>query len=119
MDAKAVDSASIVDYGRRTLRLNLPLIDNVEDAETIAILEKNRRSQPRGAVSTVKTVSHGVLGGGQHHYQLALTLGDKVAIAESQTGHDADHIIIGESHRLSAGATLLETTWYLEPAPSA
>ncbi|MCD4687496.1 MAG: hypothetical protein K8S97_16320 [Anaerolineae bacterium] len=118
MEAKATDASSIVDYGRRTLRLNLPMIDNLEAAEQIAKREKNRRGQPGGAVSTIKAVSHGKLGGRQHQRQLALTVGDKLAIAEGQTGHDSEHYIIGESHKLSAGATLFESTWYLEAAPA-
>ena len=117
MDAKASDSASIIDYGRRTLRLNLPVVGKLETAEHIAQFERTRRSQPRGSVSTIKLISHGRTGGGHHLQQLALTLGDKVAIAEAQTAHQAEHYIIGESHKLTAGGALFETTWYLEPAP--
>jgi hypothetical protein len=116
-DAKAVDSASFVDYGRRTLRINLPVVDKLDLAEQIAQFERTRRSQPRGSVSTLKVISHGRKGGGHHQRQLALTLGDKVAIAEAQTAHGAEHYIIGESHKLTAGGALLETTWYLEPGP--
>ncbi len=119
MDAKSVDTGSIVDYGRRTLQINLPLIDTLEEAEHIAQFERTRRSQPRGAVSTLTLLSHGTKGGGQHQHQLALTLGDKLAVAEAQTGHQAEHYIIGEVHKLTSGAALYETTWYLEPAPDA
>jgi hypothetical protein len=118
MEAKATHGASIVDYGRRTLRLNLPAIDNLEQAEYIAQFEKNRRGLPLGAVSTMKLLSHARLGGGRHQQQLALTVGDKVAVAETQTGHQAEHIIVGESHSLSSGGAFFESTWYLEPAPS-
>jgi hypothetical protein len=116
-DAKAVDSASFADYGRRTLRINLPVIDKLDLAEHIAQFERTRRSQPHGAVSTIKLISHGKQGGSHHQQQLALTLGDKVAIAEAQTAHGAEHYIVGESHKLTAGGALFETTWYLEPAP--
>lgn len=118
LEAKATDAASIVSYGRRTLRLNLPLIDNLDAAEHIATREKNRRGQPQGSVSMIQAVSHGKTGGRQHQHQLALTVGDTIAIAEGQTGHEAEHTIIGEAHTLSAGATLYETTWYLEAAPA-
>ena len=118
MEAKAIDAASIIDYGRRTMRLNLPSVDNFDDAETIAQFERQRRSQPHGAVKSLSLKSHGKQGGGSHSQQLARTLGDKITVEEDQTGHSGSYYIIGEQHRLSASATLLETTWYLEPAPT-
>ena len=117
MEARVSDDASIVDYGRRTLRLNLPSVDNFDDAEYIAQFELHRRSQPQGMMQTLSLKSHGTQGGDQHAQQLAKTLGDKIAVQEAQTGHDRDYYLIGEEHKLSASATLLETTWYLEPAP--
>jgi uncharacterized cupredoxin-like copper-binding protein len=87
MEAKEVDAASIIDYGRRSLRLNLPSVDNFEDAQYIAQFELHRRSQPHGAVSTLSLSSHGKEGGNQHAHQLARTLGDKITIKENQTGH--------------------------------
>jgi hypothetical protein len=117
MEAKAIDSASIIDYGRRTLRLNLPSVDNFDDAETIAQFERQRRSQPQGAVKSLTLKSHGKTGGNAHAHQLARTLGDKIIVAEDQAGHIGSYYIVGEQHRLSASATLFETTWYLEPAP--
>ncbi len=118
MEATVTASASIVDYGRRTQKFNLPSVDNFEDAEYIAQFELGRRSQPRGAVSRMVLSSHGTEGGGPHAHQLARTLGDKITIKETQTAHEASYYLIGEEHRLSEGGALLETTWYLEPAPS-
>jgi hypothetical protein len=48
----------------------------------------------------------------------ATVLGDKVIVAETQTDHEGAHYIVGEAHKLTAGGTLFETTWYLEPAPA-
>jgi len=118
MEATAIDAASIVDYGRRTMKMNLPSVDNFDNAQQIAYFELHRRSQPRGAVSSLSLSSHGLEGGGEHTHQLARTLGDKITLKEAQTAHEAAYYIIGEQHKLSAGATLLETTWYLEPAPT-
>lgn len=117
MEAKSTDDASIIDYGRRTLQLNLPAIDNLEQAEYIAQFEAHRRGQPRGVVTTLSVLSHGIKGGDHHRYQHGLTLGDKILIEEEQSSHQAEHYIIGELHELTAGATLYKTTWYLEPAP--
>jgi hypothetical protein len=117
MEAMAFDQASIVDYGRRTMNLNLPSVDNLDDAEQIANFEVQRRSNPRGTVGSVTLKSHGVDGGGQHAQQLARSIGDLVAIQETQTAHNKNYYIVGEAHKLTNGARLLETTWYLEPAP--
>ncbi|MBE2271325.1 MAG: hypothetical protein IAE80_24035 [Anaerolinea sp.] len=117
MEAKATDQTSMSFYGRRTMRLNLPGVSNLADAQYIADFELLRRKQPRGEVSALTVVSHGKTGGGYHAQQLALTLGDTVQITESQTGHNRKYFIIGEAHKLTKGATYFETTWYLEPAP--
>jgi hypothetical protein len=118
MEAKAIDSSSHIDYGRRTLRLNLPSIDSLESAQYIADFERDRRGQPRGTVTSVTVASHGKNGGGQHAHQLARTLGDLITIRETQTGHDKNYYIVGEAHELTNSATLWKTTWYLEPAPA-
>lgn len=124
MEAKQVDTSSLVDYGRRVMNLNLPSVDNFEDAEYIASFELLRRSQPRGTVSSLSLSSHGTEGGQHHAHQLARTLGDKITVKEAQTGHGLSmdegmpYHIIGEEHNLSAGATLFKTTWNLEPAPT-
>jgi hypothetical protein len=117
MEAAATDNASIVDYGRRTMRINLPSIDDLEQAQYIADFERNRRGQPWGAVNSVTVISHGNDGGGHHADQLKLSLGDLVSVQETQTDHDHKHYIIGESHELTHGATFWKTTWYLEVAP--
>lgn len=133
MEAHAIDGLSIADYGRRTLKMNLPAVDNFEDAQAIADFEKSRRSIPRGAVTAVTLKSHGLEGSAvsnplnyAHSKQLALSLGDRLVIKEGQTYHGktadyaskASYYIIGEAHKLTAGATLFETTWYLEPTPT-
>jgi len=118
MEATATDSSSIVDFGRRTLRLNLPSVDNLEQAQYIADFERDRRGQPRGMVNTLSVVSHGENGGNQHTNQLARTLGDLITVTETQTGHNASYAIIGEAHALTEGATQWKTTWYLEPVPT-
>jgi hypothetical protein len=118
MEAKAVDASSTIDYGRRTLRLNLPSIESLEGAQYIADFERNRRGQPRGEVLSMKVASHGKNGGGQHAQQLAQVIGDLLRVKETQSAHDKNYHLIGEMHKLTEGATLFETTWYLEPAPT-
>jgi hypothetical protein len=117
MEAQAKDTLSIAKYGRRSMKLNLMSVDTFDDAQSIADYEVKRRGQPRGMVSEVILRSHGKNGGGYHAHQLAYTLGNTVTLSETQSGHtNRRYLIIGESHRLLDGATMLETTWYLEPA---
>ena len=116
MEATARNNQSIAYYGLRKLSLNLAAVDDFEFAQSIADFEKGRRSQPSGKVRTLTLKSHGKLGGGQHDHQLNLMIGSLIRVQETQTGHDQTYWIIGEAHRLSDSATLLETTWYLESA---
>ncbi len=116
MEASARDSLSIVKHGRRDMRMNLQSVDDLDNAEAIADFELMRRKEPTGKVAAVTVRSHGKNGGDQHAHQLARTIGDRIKVIESQTGHTGEYFIIGEEHRLSEQATLFETTWYLESA---
>lgn len=117
IEVSALDSNSIIDYGRRTLKLNLPSIDTVQQAKDIADFERDRRKQPKGMIRSVTVKSHGKNGGVHHAWQLALTIGSLIEVSETQTGHSARYTVIGEAHELSHQATLWKTTLYLEPAP--
>jgi hypothetical protein len=118
MEAKASSNESIVDYGRRTMRINLPSIDNLDAADSIAEFELERRKDPRGQVQSLTVKSHGTKCGIHHQKQLDLTIGDRIQIEETQTAHASSYYVIGEAHKLTQGATLYETTWYLEPTPN-
>jgi len=113
IEVKASDGESISFYGRRTLRLNLPSVDNLDDAQYIADFEVEWRGQPRGLATSVTLKSH-IGGTGDHHvHQISKTIGDRVTISETQTGHSATYLIVGESHQIEG--KLYVTTWYLEP----
>ena len=116
MEAVAEDQWSITHHGRRTLRLNLPAIDNLEAAQSIANFERYRRKSPAGKVASMSLKSHGKRGGNAHADQLVREIGDRITVIEEQSGHTGDYFIIGEAQKLSDNATLLETTWYLESA---
>jgi hypothetical protein len=119
MEAQALDLVSASLYGRRQMRLNLPSVDNLEYAESIADYELARRKDPQGTVKSITLRSHATKGTGHHAQQLARTIGEVVQLSETQTAHsNKRYVIIGEAHRLSDGGQLLETTWYLEPMPT-
>lgn len=114
MEAITSDKDSIRQYGRRTMKINLPVLSDYDDARGVARFELMRRKTPRGAVQSMTLISHGKNGGGHHAHQLALTIGDLITVHESQAGHGENYYIIGEAHRLSKSGTLFETTWFLE-----
>jgi hypothetical protein len=118
MEVTAFDGGSAIDYGRRTMRVNLPSIDNLEQGQYIADFERDRRKLPKGMTTALSLKSHGINGGQHHPQQLALTVGDIIRVEETQTAEAGDYYIIGEAHELTHGATLWKTTWYLEPAPT-
>jgi hypothetical protein len=118
MDASAIDHTSQAYYGRRVMKLNLPSLDLLMQAEQIAEFEKDRRSNPVGEAQSITLISDAKRGGNQHDEQLARTVGDKITVTETQTEHSADYCIVGESHEMKQGGSVLETTWYLEAAPT-
>lgn len=125
IEVKSINNASLIDYGRRVLRMNMPSIDSMEQAQYIADFERDRRSVARGDATSASFYSHGIRGSDVGHpthtlhtQQLARTIGDLITVKEKQTGNSKNYIIIGEAHELTMGATLWKTTWYLEPAPS-
>jgi hypothetical protein len=91
MEATARDDLSIVQYGRRDMRLNLQAVDNQDDARGVADFELARRKQPTGKVATLTVRSHGKNGGDQHAQQLARTIGDRIKVIENQTGHAGEY----------------------------
>src|SRR5690606_26332769 len=96
VDAEAVDPEN----GHREMTLNFLAVDNLDHAQGIADFELMRRKTPSGKVQAISLHSQGKLGGNQHDQQLARTIGDRIKIIESQTGHTGEYFIIGEEHRL-------------------
>jgi len=118
MQGRATDDSSIAKYGRRQIKFNLPSVSKLEDAKNIANFEVKRRAAPVGQVATVKLLSKAQSGTGVNIQQVQRTLGDLVQLQEAQSAHDGKYYIIGEMHRLYQGGNLLETMWFVEPAPT-
>ncbi|GEM_PF-1140601 len=116
LDAVAEDSPSRYLYGHREMTLNLRAVDNQDFGQGIADFELLRRKTPSGKMQSITLRSHGINGGGQHTHQLSRTIGDRIKIIESQSGHEAEYFIIGENHKLVDSMTRFETTWHLESA---
>lgn len=110
LTVEAEDTASQAAHGIRTLSLDLPALDSTESAEDIAAYELSRRSSPRGQIVTL------TLNERTHFYDaLQWSLFDRIRVVETQTGHDADYLIIGEAHEVTRGGYRHRVTWTLEP----
>lgn len=107
------DQSSQTDYGLLALRLNLPALTSIDDADQMARYELARRKDPRGTIRDLSTSTR------VHPTEtLSLTLFDRIHVTESQTGHEADYFIIAESHHVDLGGVRHRVTWRLEPADS-
>lgn len=102
---------SLAFYSPRTLRFDLPALDSVAQAESLARYELARRKSPRGYAHRL------TLSIRQHPTQvLARTLLDRITIEEAQTGHVADYFIVAEAHRVDLGGSHHQVAWTLESA---
>lgn len=115
-EAIAVDDSSPFFYGPHELALNIPAIDNANDAQSIADYEALRRPTPAGRMASISLINKSTAILAQ---QLARTIGDRINLSETQTAHNADYFIIGEEHVITDGMKKHITTWYLEPANAA
>jgi hypothetical protein len=106
-----VDMTSITFYGPNRLRLHLPALSSIEEADQMARYELARRKDPRGTIRHLKTSarSHAT-------HMLARTLFDRITVTETQTAHSADYFILAEEHQVDRGSARHRVTWTLEPA---
>jgi hypothetical protein len=102
---------SEVQYGPRELDLDLPALNAVEQADTVARYELARRKTPRGSVTSL-TLSHPA----HRPLILARTLFDRLTIHETQTNHASDYFIVAEAHKVDRGGAAHTVTWTLESA---
>jgi hypothetical protein len=107
------DSLAVSLYGVRVYTVDLPALTDTEEAAALATYELIRRSTPRGLITELHSSTR------THPAQtLALTLFDRIAIAETQTGHSAFYRIVAETHTVDKGGTRHRVAWLLEPDDS-
>ncbi len=112
--AAAEDGASILRYGRRVRRLDLPLIGNPDAAASLARHLVNEGSAPRGLAAAVTV--RGETSPTLLDAVLRLTIGDAIRLADPSTGHDSVYHLVGERHALTVGGACHTVTWTLRPA---
>ena len=116
MDARAIDQPSITYFGRRTMNINLPSIDNLDQAQTIADFERGIGAKPPLAWrrrSPCKAMPNAAARAMPINWDW--TIGSLVRLRETQTDHEGTYFIIGEAQELARGWVHWTTTWYLEP----
>lgn len=109
LTVEAASSAAAAFYAPGTLTLDLPQLDSLAQARSIARFELALRRAPRGRVTAL------TLAGPR---ALALTVGDRVRVSETQTGHAADYFIAAETHEVDRGGGRHRVTWALDAAPA-
>lgn len=113
---RAKDDASIGLYGKRPLKLNLRLLDNIVDAQNIADWELLKRNSVAGRAESVLVESQISAATDD---QIAKGMGDLLRLIDDQLQHDRNYHIIGERHSLEVGDGILQTEWLLQPVPEA
>ena len=111
IEVEHADQTSITFHGQRALALNVPLVDSADEADQMARYELLLRHDPRGVVTTLETSTRT-----HPQHVLARTLFDRIAILETQTGHDSEYLIIGETHEVDLAGTRHRVRWTLERA---
>ena len=113
VDMVRQDDASIGLYGRQLWSYPYAM-DNISDASALVDYMADIRNEPRGRVITMTITPRN--SAALMTQAMQRTIGDRIAIAETQTGTAADYFIIGEIHKFDMGAVNYQVTWLLERA---
>lgn len=111
-DAVVADRLSILHYGRRAVRLDLPLLSDLDDAAGVARFLVTEGSAPRSQVSAITLHNGGP-------DVLAATIGDTVQVAagpNTHQHHSGRYHIVGLQHEVTRGGTDHTVTWVVRPA---
>lgn len=106
------DAASIAEHGRKTLRLDLKQVAAKADAKQIADLELARHKNPVGRVASITI---GPRNSAHEDHIVFRDEFDRVRVIESQTGIDAEYLIIGMEHEVTKALKYHRVTYFLEP----
>lgn len=105
-----IESPNIQTFKKRPISESFKLLD-FESANTIAPFELARFSDAAGRIKSIKYVIRDTT---YRSFLTNTTMGSILAIPESQTGHSANYIVIGEEIFMTDGQQNLEVTYYVE-----
>jgi hypothetical protein len=113
MDMTAEDTTSIGSYRRQSFTYPF-VMDDIDVAQSMANYLVDLWANPVGRIQSITLPAY--QSDATLTQCLTRTIGDRITIAETQTGASGDYFIIGESFQL-VGKNVV-TTWNLEPADS-
>jgi hypothetical protein len=114
-EVAGADNDSISRHGTYPLRLNLPLLGDTEVASGLLAWCLYSKSTPGNELEAITVLANRTAA--FLNTVLALTIGDRIAIAETHSGIDSEFHIIGEHHIVQRGGRH-DVKFYLEPAPT-
>jgi hypothetical protein len=105
---------SISEILRQSMRLDLKLLSDADAVQSTALFELGNRGTIQGhfthiTLSPFKSEQCA-------EWVRDLTIGDRISVTETQTGHTGEYFIVGEEHRVLNGATEHYATYTLRPA---
>jgi hypothetical protein len=109
------DQVSISEFGRYGVTVNEPLIADPGYALNVAQYLVMQRAQPRGAVRSFVLQARDAT---NLNLLLTLDVGDRIALAETQTGHSGEYFIVGARYEWRESGTRFSAAYTVEPAAS-
>lgn len=110
---RVMDRWSQFQNGPRARTISVRMMDDDDDAWSVARYELVKNRNPVGMVRSVRLI---VRDAATLEAVINTPVGGRVRLNEAQTQHSAEYFIIGEEHRLTAGTKLHEVTWFTEAA---
>lgn len=108
------DANSQVDNDAESKRLDLPLVGSESDATDYANNVLSRFKDPVSVYRSVTFIASKTTA--RMVNALSVDIGSRITLVDSYMGHDADYIVVGEKHELTAGGDHTHrATWILKP----
>lgn len=108
-----MDAESIRDYDRHEETISMALIDDEEFARDIARVRLMRFKQPRTELTAISFVcgAYGSSTALLYDALMQVTIGDRVRLRETWSGHDQEYAVVGEDHEVTSAAGTHKVTW--------
>ena len=111
LQVEQADWLSMAFHGPCLRELELPLIDSLDEADSRARFELLRAPVPRACARMIELDARAAPS------VIGITLGDRITISDSTTGHRAAYDVIGEAHSVDEGGARHRVRLFLDPAP--
>ncbi len=99
-EVEAVDSVSLVLYGKQVMTINNRLLDDEAYAANLGNYELAQRKDARGVV---RSIGINRRNSANEDMMINRSIGDWIQVVDDQTDHDGEYIIMGERHRWEDG----------------